>query len=499
MKSSLLIEEGDMMLTNDLMRVRTKGKNIEPILLKNTPKYKGYAEQLVDLFLYAEKMALSRAEIVEVIRDLTALEVDHKILKGLSKIMLDRCEFIIPSLPLEDPPSSFELRMRVFQAAAQEGSFSQAPIEQRKSRNEILEYVCSELNLEDRNSEEKTSDNKEEGALDVLIQPKELEAALYADLKELHLLSNYNGPKEGDRLLERYNISMCQALLLRSTSVVVEIPFLDIKWLRFLFRYIKFHQLIYDISTDNECAIDEEHFSEMMSSEEGLSEDCSTKGMALTIKLDGPQSLFKQSTRYGMQLALFFPALVALPCSWTLNAEVLWGKKRKFRKKMTLSAQNNLKSHYKALGVWRSRAEEVFEDRYNEYYVKEQKAAESGKEQKKSSSALSSKKTRKKLKPKLWKLNRGRVVLGKGQQVFFPDFCFTHNNDSIFMEIVGFWRGGELKKKIKSAPKNYFFVVSKRLAGEAGKKIGAKEMERVVDFAEVISLPKVVKKLEDLG
>ena len=57
------------------------------------------------------------------------------------------------------------------------------------------------------------------------------------------------------------------------------------KWLRFIFRHIKFQQLMYRIWE--------------VRSQSGL----------YHIRIDGPQSIFQKSSRYGMQLALFLPTL----------------------------------------------------------------------------------------------------------------------------------------------------------------------------------------------
>ena len=71
---------------------------------------------------------------------------------------------------------------------------------------------------------------------------------------------------------------------------------------RQLFRAVKFHRLI--------CTIHE------------------TPGNRYTLTLDGPLSLFSSTQKYGLQLALFLPAL--LHCkAFDLRANVRWGAERK--------------------------------------------------------------------------------------------------------------------------------------------------------------------------
>ena len=94
--------------------------------------------------------------------------------------------------------------------------------------------------------------------------------------------------------------------------------------LRQLFRYVKFHQLMHLARRD---------------------------GPWLEITLDGPASLFKQSTRYGMELATFFPAILLQECPWELQATVLWTK-AKHRKTLTLTHEDGLVGHYADRGAY---------------------------------------------------------------------------------------------------------------------------------------------------
>ena len=87
------------------------------------------------------------------------------------------------------------------------------------------------------------------------------------------------------------------------------------KWLALIFRRIKFYRLIFQIYQRKNIG---------------------------EIIIDGPQSLLKQSSRYGMQFAMFLPVLPLLPFDWELQANVLWGKKRKFKKSLLLDSAMGL-------------------------------------------------------------------------------------------------------------------------------------------------------------
>ena len=64
------------------------------------------------------------------------------------------------------------------------------------------------------------------------------------------------------------------------------------------------------------------------------------------LTLDGPTSLLKLSTRYGMALANWFPVLLLSECDWRLEATIRWGK-RGLRKQMRLTSDMGLVSHYR--------------------------------------------------------------------------------------------------------------------------------------------------------
>ena len=83
--------------------------------------------------------------------------------------------------------------------------------------------------------------------------------------------------------------------------VVVEVGGASIGAYRQLFARLKFRRLLYRLH--------------------GLADG------GYRIEIDGPMSLFRGVTKYGLQLALMLPAL--RECGrWTLRAEVLWGKER---------------------------------------------------------------------------------------------------------------------------------------------------------------------------
>ena len=86
----------------------------------------------------------------------------------------------------------------------------------------------------------------------------------------------------------------------------------------------------------------------------------------MSVNFEDPQSLLTQSSRYGLQFAMFLPILPLFNGKWNLDATLLWGKKRKSEKSMLLSNMTGLQSHYQLKGLWKSTTEEMFEQRFAE-------------------------------------------------------------------------------------------------------------------------------------
>ncbi len=398
------------MLTGDLVRVRVVKKDIVPRYVDPTNKrLRERAATLIALMEKAVQDGANRGQITERIREIEGVDTDHKITKGLAKLLLDKGEWDTVS-----PIEPIELRHRVFRLAAAEGPIArQAGPTGRKTATDVLATIADELET----------------------TPAVLAKALYADLKDQNVLIRCPLPSS-EGLLHRYNSALVQAVLLKATQLQLQISETNPKYVRQLMRFLKFYQLMYRFESQN----------------------------GLVLQVDGPQSLLKSSTRYGMQLANFFPAILLQPGPWEMEAEVLWGKKRKFRKRLAVSSSLRIHSHYKDTGTWTSRTETWFTDRWAQHDSE-------------------------------WALQPGEPIDMGGQTIMVPDFTFRHNGRVGHLEIVGFWRKGYLEQRLKHLPDNVILAVSSRLAGEAGK-LPATVASQVIQFAEVIPPKKVVDRLE---
>ena len=401
------------MLTGELVRVRVDKKSLLPRYIDPTrPRLLERAAALVEGMAQGLEEGSTRGEITERFRELEGTDTDHFVTRGLAKLLMDKGEFETRS-PIE--PS--ELRWRVFLAAAERGPLArEAGPTGRQTAADVLAIVADELKC----------------------SPTVIGKALYADLKDHQVLSSAKIPKP-EALLHRYNVALVQALLLKATWLEVEFTQTNPKYVRQLMRTLKFHQLMYRFTSQS----------------------------PVRLRLDGPQSLLKLSTRYGMQLANFFPMVLLQPGDWTLSAEVLWGRKRKLKKVVVVTSEHGLVSHYRDQGTWTSRTETWFQERFTQLQSP-------------------------------WQMGPGEPIDMGGQAMMVPDFTFEHNGKKGHLEIVGFWRKSYLEKRLKSLPDNVILAVSSRLAGDKAS-LPAHVERQIIRFAEVIPPKKVVDRLEQVA
>jgi predicted nuclease of restriction endonuclease-like RecB superfamily len=408
---------GALMLTGDLIRARIRGRDIEPSLIDTAkPSSREAATTLFELLSGAVTERQTRGHIQETIDDILSERRDHKIWRGMAKLLFDRSEFEV-----ESPMDPIELRKIVFERARQMGplAFEAGPFA-RPVAADVFAAVAADHDL----------------------TPEQVRLGLYADLKQSQrIVSCKVDSPEG--LADRYNVALVQALLCRASDVTVSLHAPSAHRMRQLFRYVKFHQLIHTAHRD---------------------------GPMLTLRLDGPTSLFAQSTRYGMQLANFFPGLLLQECPWNLEATILWTKRR-LRKRLTLTHEAGLRSHYLDRGAYRTREQEWFAERFEKLNCK-------------------------------WKMTEGEAPINLGgRAVIFPDFTFRKGRKTAHLEILGFWRKDSLSKRIalleRYGPGNLILAVSRKLRGSKDALEG--HSGTVIDFAEIVPPKKVLAAIESVA
>jgi uncharacterized protein len=270
--------------------------------------------------------------------------------------------------------------------------------------------------------------------------PGEIEAGLFADLKSEQQLVKFDDTTP-ERLLQRYNVSLAQAVLLRAVGLTVDIRREPPARLRRLFRLVKFHRLVCDV--------------------ESLGPD------AYRLKLDGPMSLFTATQKYGLQLALFVPAV--LHCrDFTLTAELRWGPQRK-PKSFTLTPADGLVPQQAEQGTYVPPELAMFAEQFRK------KAAG-------------------------WELHEESAVFPLGGGFWVPDFRLVHigSGREVYLEVLGCWRRSSaevhLRRLKEHARAPYILSVSDQL------KIDDADLEGLpVDVVRFKAMPlpeEVIKRAE---
>ena len=259
------------MLTTDLVRVRRRGGRITVPPLRDGERARLLTAAGHYVTLANDHVGGSRAEYEAACDDVPHDPTDYKLMKGLRKLVEDRCDFA----PRDDV-EPLVLREAVFtRAAAHRRSLPDGGAFDGEA---IVAEVAAQLAL----------------------APDVVRDGLYADLKENQVLTQF-APISGPGLVARYEMAQKQAVLLRAVRVVVTLTCADAAGYRLFFRRLKFRRLLYTVA-------------------EGVDG-------GYRIEIDGPFSLFQAVTKYGLQLALLLPALNEAG-QWALDADILWGPDR---------------------------------------------------------------------------------------------------------------------------------------------------------------------------
>jgi hypothetical protein len=343
---------------------------------------------------------------------------DYRIKRGLAHLLSTAFSTFEMSSPL-DP---ILLRQRVFALSAQSAPGPQAT-------PATLEAVAAVL------SQELSRD----------ISPEHVHAGLYADLPDEQILTQFDPPTP-EALLHRYNLSQVQGVFYRASSVLINAHRNDPGEYKLLFRYLKLFGLMSYIEGDAD------------------------HGFTLTI--DGPTSLFKPSTRYGLALAKLLPALLHVS-RWRLTAMLVPRPLMAYTPsaaRFTLDATCGLVTHYPAGKPHDSMLEQAFAARWAQTKTE-------------------------------WRLEREVDLIPIPGSVMVPDFRLVHPDGRTFLfEIVGYWRPEYLRKKfaqVRHAGRDdLILAISERLnlerAGVHQRDIPA----RVLWFKDRIAPKAVLDLLE---
>ncbi len=347
------------MLTADLAMSYRRGNRISPRYLQSDdPRH---LQTAADLALIVEQhRGRRRAELERALDEYIGVGTDYKILRGLIKLLTDRCEF--ETAGAKDPA---EIRRALFTKAASHHS-ELAVVADDQLRQRLIAEAAAELEC----------------------SPEEVMAGL---------------------LLDRYNLAQAQALLYRCSEMRLRIEPQEPGVTRRLFAEIKAFRLIHAIRGNPASGYD--------------------------AQLSGPVSIFHRSQRYGVQMAVFLPALLLYP-GWRMRAEI--GTKTGSAFFELDSKQKRLRSHYVAddLQPQKLQIAKLLED-FGKFDGE-------------------------------WSAQPSQEVIDLGESAFVPDLVFTRDGDEpIYLELLGYWTPRSLNERLKEFERagfgNYAIAASEEM------------------------------------
>jgi predicted nuclease of restriction endonuclease-like RecB superfamily len=226
-----------------------------------------------------------------------------------------------------------------------------------------------------------------------------------------------------------------QAVLYKAVELKILLEHPAPARVRQLLRAVKFHQLIHSVQRTP---------------------------VGLVVNIDGPASLFSQTTRYGLALARFFPALLLVETPWRVEARVQWTRGQRT---LALDSAFGLRSHYRDAGAWVPREVQTLVERWP--------SLDTG-----------------------WELIADAAPLAQGtDRVVVPDLGFRKEGRVAWLEVLGYWRkaglAGRLAAQAEHGPGNLILAVSRKLAGDP-----ATLPDAVLPFTEVIPTRELLRRLD---
>lgn len=356
------------MLPSELLRVRIKGYSIRPIYAGLSYDNLFLADMLIEA--YEESVGKKVRDLLEKLRELEdmaeAQGFDFRFFRGL-KTLLDR------RLVLEDvklPIDPIRVRAEVFKASNElYGGY----VISEDERNDVIKRVAARLNLSKR----------------------DVEVAIMCIYDEEKIIRGFE-LISGKDLLKLYNLSLTQTLLFRCIRLFLYGKATGYNMKRFLWS-VKRLGLLY-----------------MAEQVDG--------GISLVI--DGPMSILKQTERYGTRLAKLIPLVLSLD-KWRIKAYVT----RKLR-----FVKGDVRKVYKFVLTDKAKylfpspkpAELTFDSEVERDFAHRFEPLRGG-----------------------WSLIREPEPIVVGRSIFIPDFMLTRGNLKVYLEIVGFWTEDYLRKKLE--------------------------------------------------
>jgi uncharacterized protein len=395
------------MLTADLARFRIHGDRISPSFIsrRHAPRYLTLCRQLIELFRSC--VGKPKSGIDDALLEIEGERTDYRIMRGLSKLLEEACRFT----PIKEMDYA-GFRERVFSLAQRYYPIlPKADLLHPKTRDDALSEIACETG----------------------VPPSEIEILLYGDLPENQILRSFQADVTPESLLRRYNLALAQAVLYHAVDMRIHVT----GGYRVVFQYLRLSRLMHEIRRTSD---------------------------GYNVRINGPASLFSNTQRYGVRMAMFLPGLI-LADHWSMTADV---KTPEGVKIFSLDSNSGLTSHYRGIPPFDSKIEEVF---FNKFLRKSRG----------------------------WTIEREGDIVVLNDSVFIPDFTFRREDGkTVHMEIVGYWTPEYIEKKMskinKTGPDRLIVAVNRNLNCSRDDFKG-----EWIDYTTGIRIKDVLERLERVG
>ena len=323
------------------------------------------AENLIEVF--EQNLGRHRTDLDErlapLLTDITPLDLG----KGLRKLLEDRCTF-----NKKKELDYIEERRKLLTLAAN--------IRQQQAWESPEEFRLA-------------MQQSPKAADCILLQEKEI----YADLPENDILESFDS-LDAKQLLERYNLGLVQALLLNANKLLLHVDSGDAARLRRVCKYLRFFRLLCQIKTPDKA-----------------------KKNHIIMEIDGPASIFEYQRGYGMQLAIFFPAVCSLK-NWQMQAEIIWKDKKQL---LQLNQNSGLVCPYRVFSAYVPEEIKLFENHFRNTVQD-------------------------------WQISEKTPFLhADNNEIIFPDFSFvSHDGKLVHLELFHRYHAGRLLPRLNWLAKN---------------------------------------------
>lgn len=416
------------MLTKDLLVARRyKGQIYPRYVDPQAPQNQELAQQVRQTF--QNHLGKSREQLTQYLEELEGHK-NFKLVRGLAQLLERKCLFQEASLPIPLEPK--QLR-RWF--------FRRGYVTEAKEREALLAEAARVFNADLASlSSSFWADREEKQILQSFWLPYAPSAASAAASTGIHTstpVAELDVPPVD--LLRQYNLSLTQTLLFDA----LELWFQASGNYQEIFRQVKYLGLMYEAVEEFPGRV--------------------------KVKVDGPASLFKETTKYGTALAKLLPALTRAE-TWQLWAHIKEGNKH-----YTFELSHAKRALFPQKGTAEER--EQFDSAVEENFARRIRH----------------------LMPD-WQIRREPMILKAGPHIFIPDFGFERRGLQYYLEIVGFWTPEYLERKLgklKAVEAPLLIAVDKHLncAEEDLQQTG----KEVFTYEKTLPLEPVVHRLLELA